>query len=166
MERGTARTVQKSSRGRWRLPKAKHVEYKRQTNNSITEPDEINRIWKLYTENLFQHNRAETPSVTVKIELTGPCTIKSKVEYAIKTAKSDKAQGPVDMLAKYSNNKNLKRMTKFFNRIYNTGQIPKDWLKTTFEKIPKNSNVSKCCDHRPICLMSHKIKIFQTNPGH
>lgn len=38
---------------------------------------------------------------------------------------------------KILNTGNIQMFTMFFKNIYNTGQIPKDWLLSTFDTLPK-----------------------------
>ena len=47
-----------------------------------------------------------------------------------------------------------------FNRIYDKGEIPKQWLLSTFVLIPKKPNPRECADYRTIALMSHTLKLF------
>lgn len=51
-------------------------------------------------------------------------------------------------------------LVKLFNNIYDTGELPDDWLKSSFLPIPKTSNAKTCNKYRLISLMSHVLKIF------
>ncbi|CAH1732925.1 unnamed protein product [Aphis gossypii] len=51
-------------------------------------------------------------------------------------------------------------MTKIFNKIYDTGNIPKEWLKSEFSALPKKIGAMKCEKYRTISLMSHILKLL------
>ncbi|KAF2885049.1 hypothetical protein ILUMI_21126 [Ignelater luminosus] len=57
--------------------------------------------------------------------------MQSEVEYAIKTTKGDKALGPDDIpiaLLKIMERNRIQLLIAFFNKIYDTGVIPNEWL--------------------------------------
>ena len=127
----------------------------------ILEESKVAETWKNYTYSLFDDKRSDIPVALQDLE--GPSILRSEVKYAIKIAKNDKASGPDEIYAEYLklfDDKSIGYLTELFNLIYNTGQIPNDWLKSTFIMIPKTPKATKCKDHRPICLMSHCLKIF------
>ena len=51
-------------------------------------------------------------------------------------------------------------MTKIINNCYNTGELPEDFLSTTFITIPKVSVTQNCNKHRTISLISHASKVL------
>lgn len=53
-------------------------------------------------------------------------------------------------------------LSVFFNNIYNIGQIPEEWLPSTFFKLPKTSNVKTCAELHTEILMSHTREISPT----
>ena len=53
----------------------------------------------------------------------------------------------------------LKIMTKLIKATYETGEWPKDFIEVTIIVLKKNTQVSKCSDHRTISLIAHKAKI-------
>jgi Reverse transcriptase (RNA-dependent DNA polymerase) len=61
---------------------------------------------------------------------------------------------------KIFNEDNLSLLIDFFNKIYDTGEIPEDWLTSVFIPIPKKKNAKKCEEHRIISFMSHALKIL------
>ncbi|ETE62476.1 Retrovirus-related Pol polyprotein LINE-1 [Ophiophagus hannah] len=84
-------------------------------------------------------------------------------EHTIKIAKTRKATGPDDIpveFLKLLEDNGKKFLLQLFNRIYETGKIPNDWLKSTFVTIPPQINAKKCTKYRTISLMSHALKIF------
>jgi Reverse transcriptase (RNA-dependent DNA polymerase). len=53
----------------------------------------------------------------------------------------------------------LKIMTALVNKIYMSGDWPKDFLDATMIALPKKNQAKKCSDHRTISLISHTGKI-------
>ncbi|KAL0279224.1 UNVERIFIED_CONTAM: hypothetical protein PYX00_000829 [Menopon gallinae] len=77
--------------------------------------------------------------------------------------KSGKAPGHDEVHAeilKTLEEEDLDAVTSLFNKIYTTGVIPEDWLKSTFVPIPKKSSAKRCEEFRTISLMSHVLKLF------
>ncbi len=56
--------------------------------------------------------------------------------------------------------KGLEMITALINKIYQSGEIPKDLKHSQFITIPKKCNATECADHRTISLMSHVTKIM------
>ncbi len=54
----------------------------------------------------------------------------------------------------------IKIITDLFNKIYKTGQIPKDWMKSTFVVLLKKNQAKSRGDYRLISVMSHVLKTF------
>ena len=46
------------------------------------------------------------------------------------------------------------------NKIYDSGIIPDDMLKSVFIALPKKANTMECVQHRTISLMSHTLKLL------
>lgn len=53
-----------------------------------------------------------------------------------------------------------KILCRLFNKIYDSGTFPKEWLRSTFIALPKKNKAHDCGDHRLISLMSHALKAF------
>jgi len=61
--------------------------------------------------------------------------------------------------------KNLDKHTKsllfkIINECYETGKLPKDFIKSNSIKIPKKGNSTNCTNYRTITLLSHASKIL------
>lgn len=118
-------------------------------------------LWEEYIKTLFNDQREEINTGTENE--TGPSILKEEVQAAIKSTKDGKAPGPDNLPAdvlKLIEEQHLDAVTSLFNRIYETGIIPEEWLRSTFVTIPKKHNAKRCEEHRTISLMSHTLKIF------
>ena len=126
----------------------------------LTEEDK-ERTWEEYVTNLFAAEREDSMEEDGQADHLG--ILKSEVEYAIKTAKNNKAVGPDNIpieMWKALDDRNLTSLTEFLNRIYETGEIPREWLKSVFIPLPKKNNPKSCDEYRMISLMSHTLKIL------
>ena len=120
----------------------------------------LNR-WSEYIEELFDDEREQLP--TINKEIDGPPILKEEVEAAIKRMKLGKATGPdnipVEIIVALEE-LGLNIVTHFLNRIYDSGKIPDDLLKSVFIALPKSPGATECELHRTISLMSHFTKIL------
>uniref|UniRef100_A0A8D8VTC7 Craniofacial development protein 2 n=1 Tax=Cacopsylla melanoneura TaxID=428564 RepID=A0A8D8VTC7_9HEMI len=127
----------------------------------IINLEEKKAEWKEYIETLFHDTRPEEP-----LELSdgsGPTILADEVRAAIKQLKQGKAAGPDQILSEFFklfDDISIKWITQIFNRIYDTGKLPKDWLKSEFITLPKKPCAKQCKDYRTISLMSHLLKLF------
>lgn len=128
---------------------------------TIIDEGEVLNAWIQYIDDLFGDNRPA--SMTDVEDNEGPEILKSEVLFNIKSAKTKKAAGPDDIpveLLQLINEKNIDILVKLFNDVYNTGEIPEEWLRSVFITIPKKQRARRCNDHRLISLMSHTLKVF------
>lgn len=129
--------------------------------NIITNKEEIRNIWKNHIETLFHDTRPEPPTETNCI--TGPSILEEEVRAAITTIKEGKAPGPDNTEAEFLkllDEDNIKWLTSILNRIYNSGEIPTQWLTAEFITLPKKPSTKTCEEYRTICLMDHLLKVF------
>ncbi|KAL1458712.1 hypothetical protein WDU94_008838 [Cyamophila willieti] len=127
----------------------------------IINTEDKKKEWKYYLEKLFHDNRLETPPV--QDGESGPTIIEEEVRAAIKQLKNGKAAGPDEIQAEFLkllDDASLKRLTQVFNKVYTSGRIPKEWLKSEFITLPKKATAKSCDDYRTISLMSHLLKLF------
>jgi len=111
-------------------------------------------------------NRPQNVAIEAEDELDeddkGPTILKSEVVKAIKDMQRKKTTGedkiPVDLLKELGDSR-LKIITALFNKIYMSGDWPKDFLDVTMIALPKKNQAKKCSDHRTISLISHTGKI-------
>lgn len=95
--------------------------------------------------------------------MLGPIITKDEILKALQNAKNKKATMSDDVpseIIKLIDDQNIDVLHKIFNKVYDTGFFPSDWLLSTFIALPKKVNAKSCNDHRLISLMSHALKIF------
>ncbi|XP_011174808.3 craniofacial development protein 2 [Solenopsis invicta] len=134
-----------------------------ENNNIANDIQEKKRIWEEYVGSLFTDERPDRQIEANNDNLTGPPIIMEEVKKAINTAKTNKATGPDEVpseLLKLLDEKGLALPQKIFNKIYDTGIYPEQWLSSTFVPLQKKNNARKCTDHRLISLLSHTLKLF------
>ena len=131
-------------------------------NEIVATVSEKLKLWEQYVQELFDDVREENHGITDANE--GPDILREEVVRAIRTSKSGKAAGPdnvrSELFKALEDENDLNTLVSLFNKIYRTGVIPVDWLKSTFIPFPKKSNARRCDDHRTISLMSLVMKLF------
>lgn len=91
--------------------------------------------------------------------------LKSVVEYVTKTSKNRKATGSDNVTVgflKALDDGNLTHLTEVLNKVYERGNISKDWFKSVFIFLPKKKNPKSCDEYGINSLMSHTLKILST----
>lgn len=130
----------------------------------ITNIEDKKNTWITYIEELFADDRQIMEEDSdEEHSMEGPEIMKAEVEEAIKKVKSGKSPGPDNIyieLIKLIDDKGIDNLTKLFNQIYMSGNIPDEMLKSTFIPIPKTCNAKHCHEFRTISLMSQALKIF------
>jgi len=56
--------------------------------------------------------------------------------------------------------KGIQMMIRLINKIYNTGNLPDDFLQNIFITVPKVNMAQDCSDYQTISLISHTSKIL------
>lgn len=128
--------------------------------NILFDKNEIKNTWKTYIEKLFHDKRNEPPQMETE---TGPSILISEVRTVIAQMKDGKAPGPDKLHAEFLkllDDDGIKWLTEIFNLVYDTGDIPQQWLVSEFITIPKKTAAKKCSEYRTISLMSHLLKVF------
>ncbi|KAI5701839.1 hypothetical protein M8J75_013924 [Diaphorina citri] len=127
-----------------------------QNGNILIDATEKKNAWVQYIEKLFEDHRN---NITEEIRgESGPLILESEVRAAINQMKEGKAVGPDNIQAEFMkliDEDNLKGITKLYNNIYASSQIPQEWLISEFIALPKKNGAKKCEDYRTISLMSH-----------
>ena len=89
--------------------------------------------------------------------------MKSEIEFAFRKTKLNKAMGPDEFnteMIKTLEDIGIDTLHKFFNKMYDTGEIPSDMAKSIFITLPKKPGTKICDEHPTISLMSHTIKLL------
>ncbi|XP_030752225.1 uncharacterized protein LOC115879469 [Sitophilus oryzae] len=118
----------------------------------ILDPVDLCSTWKSYAQLLFEDQREDRQPLNCE-DWSGPEILESEVQHAMKVMKNRKSPGHDNVHAEVLKIFDSKHLTYLFNRIYDTGKIPNDWLKSTFITIPKKVSPKDCSDYRLISLM-------------
>ncbi|GFO16201.1 endonuclease-reverse transcriptase [Plakobranchus ocellatus] len=127
----------------------------------IMEKDKILERWSEYIKELFDDERKEIE--VMKGNFAGPPILKDEVRTAIWKMKNGKATGPDNIAAeqiKALDEFGINKITVLLDEIYETGEIPKEMLKSIFIALPKKDGATECELHRTISLISQVTKIL------
>lgn len=116
--------------------------------------------WTEYVQELFSQNRPPQEDLILSEALP---IMKEEVINVLKNVKPRKSPGPDEVpseLLKLLEDDGIDLLVDLLNTVYNTGNIPDEWLTSTFITLPKKSNPRECSDYRTIALMSHTLKLF------
>ena len=136
---------------------------KSKTGEILMEEGEILTRWQEYISELYDDPERSTKPFTFTEPLSGPDILKTEIKLAIKQSKVNKATGPDDIsteMLQALEDIGLNTIYELFNKIYDTGDIPSDMIKSIFIALPKKPGANECENHRTISLMSHLIKIL------
>ena len=130
----------------------------------LFEEKDIEKRWTEYISELYDdENRGERHEYE---RGEGPDILVEEVERALKKMKDGKAAGVDDISAeclKALGEESLKDLTKLCNKIYRTGNIPDDLLKSVFIALPKKLKATECSDHRTICQYESRNEVDIAN---
>ncbi|GFS17741.1 RNA-directed DNA polymerase from mobile element jockey-like [Elysia marginata] len=106
----------------------------------LVETSDILERWSEYIQELFCDERGQQSETQKPIE--GPPILKAEVEKTINDMKNGKAAGPDQIrieLLQALGNWGMDQLTKLLNRTYDTGNILKDMLISTFITLQKKT---------------------------
>ncbi|ELU12394.1 hypothetical protein CAPTEDRAFT_212104 [Capitella teleta] len=102
------------------------------------EKDKIRERWTEYIQELYNSERDD--NFTVEYNEEGAATLAVEVRNALKKMKTRKATGAdgvaVEMFSALED-LGVQKLTNILNKIYDTGNIPEDLLKSVFIALPK-----------------------------
>ncbi|XP_063588673.1 uncharacterized protein LOC134765810 [Penaeus indicus] len=134
---------------------------KSKTGGIIMECDKILERCSEYLIELFDDER--NTECTIDLEMSGPPIMEDEVRHAVRKMKKGKAPGPDNItleiilaLDEYG----INLLTSLLNKIYDTGMMPLDLLKSVFIALPKKPGATECENHLTISLMSQVTKIL------
>src|SRR5215469_2235239 len=120
---------------------------------------EIMERWDEYISELFRDNRQENISIQYNGE--GSPILKEEVEDAMNKIKFGMALGndgiALEML-KALGNFAVEKITTLANKIYESGELTSQIIKSVFITMPKVQGTLKCKKHRTISIMSQVTK--------
>ena len=130
----------------------------------LFEKEKISERWVEYIRTLYSDdNRSELGNEDTDTEEEGPPIMKEEVCNALKSMRDGKACG-VDGISteclKALNDTSVEVLMDLCNKIYQSGYIPEDMMKSIFVTLPKKPNALNCSEHRTISLMSHVMKLL------
>ncbi|XP_013140606.1 PREDICTED: uncharacterized protein LOC106104958 [Papilio polytes] len=117
--------------------------------------------WEQYITSLFYDDTRNEEVVNTTTE--GYSIMPEEIIRALSKAKRGKSPGPDNInieVLKLIEEDNIEVLVNFMNSIYDSGELPHDWLKSTFVTLPKKANAKRCEDFRTISLMSQVLKVF------
>jgi hypothetical protein len=134
--------------------------------NSITDIEQIIIRWSEYCKELYNDEGTGRTLNVASAAITDnqePEILKEEVIYAIRKLREGKASGydgiSAEML-KALEDKGISTLLNICNKIWKTGEWPKDWLKSIFIPFHKKGSTKECTNYRTISLISHASKIM------
>ena len=133
-------------------------------NNILFEKDKVKDRWAEYVEDLYDDNSRMEIDEPRPIQNENRLPIlESELNNAIGKMKKNKACGEDNLPAEFFQllgEKGIKYVLGLCNNIYESGQMPEDFLSSIFITIPKKNGAVNCKDHRTISLINHACKIL------
>ena len=134
----------------------------------LTDASDIQRRWVEHIEELYDRD-AKPDNIYIGSEEMvdqddmGPPLLSSEIWKAVEEIRGKRACGIDDLpieLFKNLDGQMRKELERLCVNIYETGDWPKDFLRTVMIPIPKKNNATKCSDFRTISLICHASKII------
>lgn len=145
-------------------PKTLTIEDK--NGNILWEQEKVLERWREYCTELYQEEPTALQDEALPRLVRNqqePNIIRTEVEHAIKYLKSNKAPEPDNITAEVLRalgHDGADIILDLCNKIWQTGQWPKDWTQSIFIPIHKKGSIQKCQNHRIISLISHASKVL------
>ncbi|XP_065314724.1 uncharacterized protein LOC135923736 [Gordionus sp. m RMFG-2023] len=135
-----------------------HIE----NNKIITDPKEQLAIWTDHYMNLYRTRR---PKPTCDYPFQPPNRNLNKIDIinAIKRLKTHKSAGIDGIFAelwKIDADLSSGLLLPLLNEIWNTGNLPEEWMTSIILNFPKNKNPTTLKDYRGIALIPVTLKMF------
>ena len=128
---------------------------KSSTGELLYEPEDAARRWSEYLGQLFNDFRTNEEFISLNA-LSGPPITKDEIRWALHKSKTNKAAGPdevVTEMLKALGDTGVNILHSLVNKIYDSGEIPNDMLKSVSIALPNKPNTLDCDQHRTISLM-------------
>lgn len=129
----------------------------------LYEQQDIDKRWEQYIgEELYNDYRPNKPKEVQNLDQITKIT-EEEVRKIIQEIQKNKSTGadniPIEFIQQLDV-QGIKIITELMNKIYETGQIPEDFLESIFIPLPKIQKATKCSDFRTISLIPHISKIL------
>ena len=129
--------------------------------NNLTETEDIKKMWKEYTEELYKrdvHDADNHNGVIIHLESD---ILECKVKWALGSITTNKASGggiPVELLQILKDDA-VKVLHSVCQQIWKTQQGLQDWKRSIFIPVSKKGNAKECSNYHTIALISHASKV-------
>ena len=118
------------------------------------EMNEVLDRWREYIAELYEDEREEQ-DITVIME--GPSIMKAEIEKSVKKMKRGKAAGEdgimVEMVRALGD-WGIEQIVRMANHMHDTGDLPRQMIRSLFVTIPKRAGTLECGKHRTIAISS------------
>ena len=128
----------------------------------ITDKEDILEQWALFYEKLYKDEHQPSDSNSMNLSEIPPI-LYEETEKKINQLKSGKSPGIDHINAEFlqaGGDIAAEVLTKLFNIIISTGQIPDNFKEAVIIVLYKKGDPRKCSNYRPISLLSHIYKLF------
>lgn len=143
--------------------KVKTTSIKEANSNIIYEEAEVEKCWKKYLEQLYCEENTTIDTEILEESQSGTEEVdqnimREKFHKALLELKNKTAPGideiPAELLKECGEN-SKKIIYELIQKIYETGQVPRDFTKCIIVPIPKKTSTKTCEQHRTLSLISH-----------
>ena len=113
----------------------------------LTEAEDIKKMWREYTDELYKKDLHDTDNQDGMITHLEPDILECELKGALGSITMDKASGgdgiPVELFQILKDNA-VKVLHSICQEIWKTQQWPQDWKRSVFIPIPKKGNAKEC----------------------
>ena len=132
----------------------------------LTEERDILKRWTEYCTELYNHHTNGDPAFAQAYESTDTESgdiLREEVEEAVKMLKKGKSAGVDNIpgeLVQAGGEDMISMLHRICNKIWKTGEWPKEWTQSLVITLPKKGNLQKCQNYRTISLICHPSKVM------
>ena len=140
---------------------------KDENDNVMVNSEAVLKRLKEYFKKLMneENNREPRTEEAEAVNKEINCVSKEEVKNALRRMKKGKAVGPDELpveVWKCMEKMGIKVLTRLFNRLLMSEQMPEEWRRSVLITIYKNKGDAQCCgNYRKIKLMRHTMKVWE-----
>lgn len=131
---------------------------------TITDKTEIVERWRQYCEDLMaETDPVQEDNVSDENIFTEPDILRNEIETGIRSLRNHKSAGMDGIVAemvKAAGDQGTEVMLRICNKIWTTGNWPKDWRKSVYIPLHKKGDKEDCKIYRTLALISHASKVM------